>query len=71
MWKEEGFKGFLKGNGTNVIRVAPFSALEFFFYEFYKHTFYQNRSAKDFSSKLICGGLTGMTASTLVSIYYV
>jgi solute carrier family 25 phosphate transporter 23/24/25/41 len=37
MYKEEGFKGFFKGNGTNMARVAPFSALEFFFYEFYKH----------------------------------
>ena len=66
MWKEEGFKGFFKGNGTNIVRVAPFSAFEFFFYEFYKHQFFANASATDFSSKLICGGLTGITASTLV-----
>ncbi len=66
MWKEEGMKGFFKGNGTNIVRIAPFSAFEFFFYEFYKHKFFKNRSATDFSSKMICGGLTGMTASTLV-----
>ena len=66
MWKVEGLKGFFKGNGTNIVRIAPFSAFEFFFYEFYKHSFFRNRSATDFSSKLICGGLTGMTASTLV-----
>eukprot|EP00347_Sterkiella_histriomuscorum_P019318 403342110 len=65
MWKNEGMKGFFKGNGTNIIRVAPFSAFEFFFYEFYKHTLYRDRPTNDFSSKLICGGLTGMTASTL------
>jgi len=65
MWKVEGLKGFFKGNGTNIVRIAPFSAFEFFFYEFYKHSFFRNRSATDFSSKLICGGLTGMTASTL------
>jgi solute carrier family 25 (mitochondrial phosphate transporter), member 23/24/25/41 len=66
MWKEEGLKGFFKGNGTNIVRIAPFSAFEFFFYEFYKHHLFRHRSATDFSSKLICGGLTGMTASTLV-----
>ena len=66
MWRVEGMKGFFKGNGTNIVRIAPFSAFEFFFYEFYKHSFFSHRSATDFSSKLICGGLTGMTASTLV-----
>lgn len=45
MWKEEGFRGFMKGNGINVIRVSlgsvkrkwiiaynqilPYSALQF------------------------------------------
>ena len=65
MYKNEGIRGFFKGNGTNIVRIAPFSAFEFFFYEFYKHVFYSDRSATDFSSKLICGGLTGITASTL------
>jgi len=23
MWKQEGFQGFMKGNGINVIRVSP------------------------------------------------
>lgn len=66
MWKHEGIKGFFKGNGTNIIRVAPFSAFEFFFYEFYKNFFFAHRSSHDYMPKLICGGLTGMTASTLV-----
>jgi solute carrier family 25 phosphate transporter 23/24/25/41 len=67
MYKYEGVKGFFKGNGTNIVRIAPFSAFEFFFYEFYKHHLFYGSSATDFGSKLICGGLTGMTASTLVS----
>ena len=36
MAKNEGFRGFFKGNGVNVVRIAPFSAFEFFFYDFYK-----------------------------------
>ena len=64
MWQKEGVYGFFKGNGVNVARIAPFSAFEFFFYEFYKDNLFSGNSTSN-SSKLLCGGLTGMTASTL------
>lgn len=42
MYKLEGVRGFFKGrviwsvgNGLNVVRIVPFSAYEFFFYDFY------------------------------------
>ena len=46
------------------MRIAPFSAFEFFFYEAYKQTLFSG-DATSKTSKLLCGGLTGMTASTL------
>lgn len=64
MWRNEGLYGFFKGNGVNVARIAPFSAFEFFFYDLYKRQLFQGESSGSFA-KLICGGLTGMTASTL------
>ena len=64
MWRNEGLYGFFKGNGVNIVRIAPFSAFEFFFYEVYKQNFFSGDSSGT-SAKLICGGLTGMTASTL------
>ncbi len=64
MWRNEGVYGFFKGNGVNIVRIAPFSAFEFFFYELYKQQLFGGDSAST-SAKLICGGLTGMTASTL------
>ena len=64
MYRKEGVYGFFKGNGVNVARIAPFSAFEFFFYEFYKTNLFAGDSTTN-SSKLLCGGLTGMTASTL------
>jgi solute carrier family 25 (mitochondrial phosphate transporter), member 23/24/25/41 len=64
MWQREGFKGFLKGNGVNVVRIAPFSAFEMFFYDFYKQHLFGGQSATPMT-KLLCGGLTGMTASSL------
>ena len=36
----EGYKGFFKGNGVNLVKIIPFSALEFYFYEVYKSNLY-------------------------------
>jgi hypothetical protein len=36
MIKTEGAKSLFRGNGIFLIKVAPFCAFEFFFYEFYK-----------------------------------
>jgi solute carrier family 25 (mitochondrial phosphate transporter), member 23/24/25/41 len=34
--KEEGWKGFMRGNGTNCIRIIPYSAVQFGSYNFSK-----------------------------------
>lgn len=36
MWKEEGWKGFMRGNGTNCIRIVPYSAVQFGSYNLYR-----------------------------------
>lgn len=36
MWREEGWRGFMRGNGTNCIRIVPYSAVQFGAYNFYK-----------------------------------
>lgn len=64
MWQREGFYGLMKGNGVNVVRIAPFSAFEFFFYSLYKRKLFGGSDASPVK-KLICGGMTGMTASFL------
>ncbi|KAG8894563.1 hypothetical protein FRC00_008761, partial [Tulasnella sp. 408] len=33
MWQEEGFRGFMRGNGANCIRIIPYSAVQFTAYE--------------------------------------
>ena len=40
MWKIEGVLGFFKGNGMNIIKIVPFSALEFYSYEVFKSNLY-------------------------------
>lgn len=34
--KEEGFRGYFKGNGTNVARIIPYVAVQFAAYEEFK-----------------------------------
>ncbi|KAF3923430.1 Mitoferrin [Orbilia brochopaga] len=36
MWKEEGWRGFMRGNGTNCVRIVPYSAVQFSSYTVYK-----------------------------------
>lgn len=40
MWREEGWRGFMRGNGTNCIRIVPYSAVQFGSYNFYKRVGY-------------------------------
>lgn len=57
-------RGLLKGNGVNMLRIAPFSAFEMFFYDFYKANIFGGDAASKLS-KLCCAGMTGATASLL------
>lgn len=36
MWRDEGWRGLMRGNGTNCIRIVPYSAVQFGSYNFYK-----------------------------------
>ncbi|KAI9727285.1 MAG: hypothetical protein M1828_006904 [Chrysothrix sp. TS-e1954] len=67
MWREEGFKGFMRGNGTNCIRIVPYSAVQFGSYNFYKR-FFEESPGKDLHQnpirRLVCGGLAGITSVT-------
>jgi solute carrier family 25 (mitochondrial phosphate transporter), member 23/24/25/41 len=36
MWREEGWRGYMRGNGTNCVRIVPYSAVQFGSYNIYK-----------------------------------
>ncbi|OBT88093.1 hypothetical protein VE02_03669 [Pseudogymnoascus sp. 03VT05] len=63
IWREEGWKGFMRGNGTNCVRIVPYSAVQFGSYNFYKK-FFEPTPGADLSSfrRLICGGAAGITS---------
>ncbi|KAL6064364.1 hypothetical protein QOT17_010942 [Balamuthia mandrillaris] len=66
IYAEEGLLGFFKGNGTNVIRIVPASAIQFFSYEQYKRLIFGNQDLGPLQ-RLLAGGMTGITA--LVATY--
>lgn len=71
MYQTEGLLSWFKGNGANCVRIAPFQAIEFFTFEYYKFlleifSYKSNFHFNDTSRYLMCGALAGMTASTIV-----
>ncbi|KAL1881446.1 hypothetical protein VTK73DRAFT_3964 [Phialemonium thermophilum] len=66
MWREEGWRGFMRGNGTNCIRIVPYSAVQFGSYNFYKRNLFEQYPGADLSplARLTCGGLAGITSVT-------
>lgn len=67
MWREEGFRGYMRGNGVNVLRIAPYSAVQFSSYELFKSTLISNGAEIDTPRRLIAGSLAGICS--VVSTY--
>ncbi|XP_042391862.1 calcium-dependent mitochondrial ATP-magnesium/phosphate carrier protein 3-like [Zingiber officinale] len=70
IWRESGFLGFFRGNGLNVMKVAPESALRFFAFELLKDYIVKakgtDKSDIGASGRLIAGGLAGAVAQTAI-----
>jgi len=62
---EDGMKGFFRGNLSNVIRITPASAFQFFFYDCFKKLFFGDRRDLNPIERLGAGGCAGMTACLL------
>ncbi|EGG20887.1 EF-hand domain-containing protein [Cavenderia fasciculata] len=63
MYRTEGLMGLFKGNGTNVIRIAPYSAIQFLAYEKYKEFLMEDgKKHLTTAQNLIVGGAAGVTS---------
>ena len=49
MYRLEGIRGLWKANMVNSCMSAPFSAFEFYFYEFFKNTLFANVTKEQMS----------------------
>jgi len=63
IWREEGFVGFMRGNGINCLRIVPYSAVQFTTYEQLKKLF-TNNGEKTLNTpiRLTAGALAGITS---------
>ena len=61
----EGVKGFFRGNGSNIVRIVPFSAIEFYTFEYCKDRLLPKDNPRHKGGLLLCGSLAGIAASTL------
>ncbi|CAO3588864.1 unnamed protein product [Absidia cylindrospora] len=63
MWQEEGVIGMMRGNGTNVIRIIPYSASQFAAYEYFKGLLMKEGATElDTPRRLISGALAGIVS---------
>ncbi|WVQ79153.1 hypothetical protein IAT38_001249 [Cryptococcus sp. DSM 104549] len=64
MWKNEGWRGFMKGNGINVVRILPYSALQFTSYGAFKSILQSWSGEKTLSTplRLTAGAGAGIVA---------
>ncbi|GAC72468.1 mitochondrial solute carrier protein [Moesziomyces antarcticus T-34] len=67
MWQEEGFAGFMRGNGINCLRIAPYSAVQFTTYELCKTWLRNDDGDLDVVRKLTAGAVAGI--ASVVSTY--
>ncbi|XP_062091489.1 calcium-dependent mitochondrial ATP-magnesium/phosphate carrier protein 2 [Humulus lupulus] len=70
IWKEGGILGFFRGNGINVVKVAPESAIKFYAYEMLKNVIgdFKGEDKGDIgaSGRLLAGGTAGAVAQTVI-----
>ncbi|CAL9229503.1 unnamed protein product [Arabidopsis halleri] len=66
IWREDKLMGFFRGNGLNVMKVAPESAIKFCAYEMLKPMIGGEDGDIGTSGRLLAGGMAGALAQTAI-----
>eukprot|EP00891_Asterochloris_glomerata_P004433 jgi/Astpho2/4433/Aster-00048 len=64
IWNNEGWRGLFKGNGINIVRSAPFRAVNFACFDFYKKALIglTGNTKSAHTEGFVAGALSGITA---------
>eukprot|EP00123_Amoebidium_parasiticum_P005948 comp17020_c0_seq1/m.15707 comp17020_c0_seq1/g.15707 ORF comp17020_c0_seq1/g.15707 comp17020_c0_seq1/m.15707 type:complete len:304 (-) comp17020_c0_seq1:151-1062(-) len=63
VYRKEGWVGFFRGNGTNVVRMVPYSAIQFAAYENFKQLLLrEGEQDLDTIRRLAAGAMAGITS---------
>ncbi|KAF6259403.1 mitochondrial carrier domain-containing protein [Scenedesmus sp. NREL 46B-D3] len=63
VYEREGIAGFWKGNGLNLLRTAPFKALNFFSFDVYSKMLSNVWTDGSNSARFVAGAMAGITAT--------
>ncbi|XP_037338219.2 calcium-binding mitochondrial carrier protein SCaMC-2-A [Pungitius pungitius] len=66
MIKEGGMRSLWRGNGVNVIKIAPESALKFMAYEQIKQLIGSDRASLNIAERFVAGSLAGVIAQSTI-----
>ena len=66
IYAEGGYAAFMRGNGTNVLKIAPESGLKFFSYDYFKSQVCADPANPRMGERFAAGGLAGIVAQTLI-----
>lgn len=66
VWNTEGLKGLFKGNGANILKVAPSRGLQFLVYETVKRWMIAGGAVLTPQARLFAAGVAGMAAAAVV-----
>lgn len=68
IWQQDGLLGFFRGNGLNVVKVAPESAIKFYAFEKLKNVVKdaQGHTDIDTPGRLFAGGMAGAVAQAAI-----
>lgn len=70
IWRQGGLLGFFRGNGLNIVKVAPESAIKFYTYEMLKNFIGtakgEGKGDIGTSGRLVAGGMAGAVAQTAI-----
>jgi hypothetical protein len=65
IYVNEGFKGYYRGNLTNLVRVIPAYTLKFPLNEFFKNKFISNKDKPKFKNLLLSGTCAGLLQTSI------